>query len=529
MSPTPSLCAWTTLSLLALAAFAACDEDRRTGHLADASGGDVGAPDACGPDTSAPDACDPDPACTGLLTVTAATQPDAQACMEQLWVAPQAEATCAALATCACPGLPDDCLDRIAAPLREQIATALRNFAHDQATLDLDALRACVTARNADLANCHRERPSFAVTAACASAVLTDVPIGATCTQYACANGDGFCDPILARCEPLADLGAECAGGCREGLCRNDGTTNRCLLPRGDGAPCEDDGACDDGLRCIDATCEPPRAADAPCNADRDCRYAHRCEVDRCVPTDACTPGSDTCGDGGTCLVLHGTRLCVARALGDPCEHAEECPAGAWCADNRCAIAAPQGDPCSDGVYCAAGLACSFGDFTCQPIPRDGQPCALGVFGPSLCAEGLACLAGTCGPLPALGAACAIDNRCAPGLGCDFQPSGSVCVHPSTDGGPCTNDTVCAPDLYCDFGDLTCHPFVPSGGPCTDGNECGPAGTCAPDGHGAFACTHLPTTGESCFLECADVAACVTTELVTACAPRLCAALPPEP
>lgn len=67
------------------------------------------------------------------------------------------------------------------------------------------------------------------------------------------------------------------------------------------------------------------------------------------------------------------------------------------------------GDQCSGlSLACAPGLSCS-ALAVCEPMIPAGQACVVGGAG---CAEGLLCVAGTCGPKLANGAACRSGSEC---------------------------------------------------------------------------------------------------------------------
>jgi hypothetical protein len=110
------------------------------------------------------------------------------------------------------------------------------------------------------------------------------------------------------------------------------------------------------------------QAIGQPCGSDRDCVGSF--------------DGATTCGvdllDGGL------VSTCKPAQLGN--------------AGDQCSLSAP----CAAGLYCGAQAVCA------ATIPA-GQACV--VNGPG-CADGLLCVAGTCPPKLAIGAACRTDSQC---------------------------------------------------------------------------------------------------------------------
>jgi hypothetical protein len=89
-------------------------------------------------------------------------------------------------------------------------------------------------------------------------------------------------------------------------------------------------------------------------------------------------------------------------------------------AGDQC-VGPPLPAPLTGTVYtdCATGLICG-GQSTCVAPQPAGQPCSPGI---AICASDLACIAGTCTPKQANGAACSSYNECQSGA-C----VGAVCV-----------------------------------------------------------------------------------------------------
>jgi hypothetical protein len=139
-----------------------------------------------------------------------------------------------------------------------------------------------------------------------------------------------------------------------------------------------------------------------------------------------------------------------------------------------------------------------------------------------VCGAGLACVDGTCGPTPTEGQACAIDNVCADGLGCDFSPEGSFCITPRDVGGRCESDRSCRGELHCG-GAGACVADLPAGQPCSAGNEC--AGVCGRAASGMLVCVDRPQLGDACLFDddCPASGACLTA--APTCVAPVCRAL----
>lgn len=410
------------------------------------------------------------------------------------WCPQEAARFCAAAEACGCEAIPEfgaraACLSRAERGCRDRLAS----FASAVAAGALEVAPAvpdgCAAAYEAALARCHLPEPDlFAV------ACPLVWPRGAS--------------------RDLPGSGAMCF----EGLCAPDarcGDEGRCAVPVSGGA-CTIHEACPAGERCGDAgTCRPLllEGNGASCGGPSDCA-------------------------GDLLCLASSRRECQPKVAGGECTGDEACVEGEYCgADGRCVAAPTAGQPCGNGVACAEGLACRFSgedEGTCQPEPGEGEPCALGTFGPVVCAPGLACLDCTeppcrdrrCGPPPGDGQPCAAgDVRCAEGLACHVEGEASVCRPPVAAGESCGLDESCATGLYCDFREGRCAPWFAPGTTCRDGNECGDGGACVPDDAGAFRCVPRPTRGEACFLDtCAPGLVCRSPHEAGACAPPMCAA-----
>lgn len=378
--------------------------------------------------------------------------------------------------------------------------------------------------------------PEFGDTATCRARV-----------ERACrAQLDGFEGQPL---EPAASVPESCLPALAEALddCRMpepDLFAVRCPLvwPAGLDRSLPSSGACVEGLcaegaRCSSsATCAMPTSG-AACGSVGDCPDGEVCGDDgtcRGLALDgagASCGGPDACTGDLRCLAAT-RRACAPLAPGASCTSDDGCVAGEYCAEGTCVAAPGEGAACGNGVACAEGLACAFApgpdEGTCRPFPTSGEPCALGTFGPFVCAEGLACRDRFCGPIPGEGDDCAVgDVRCAEGLGCAVEGERSVCRARVGDGEPCMLDDTCEAGTFCDFSENRCRTYFASGEVCRAGNECGPSGACVPDETATtFRCTERPGVGEACFLDdsCETGLVCRSPFDAGACAPPLCAA-----
>ncbi len=468
---------WCGVVLAAWLGLVGCGDGGRGGS---GSGGvDAGGAADAGEDVSAEEPDAPGEVggevCGSSWALEEATQAETEACVEARWVGPLAAAECARVEACGCPNAAalEGCVSRREARARRLLGAAIAEaVAEGGVWMDGAALEGCLAGQVAALGRtCGLPEVTEEVAALC-ERVFVRGGAGAGCEAPGCG---------LAAAEPAGVVGAACDG----------------------------DAGCAAGLACAAGRCAAPEAA-------------------------ACTPGGAECGGEARCVVRSGRRECVEAGLGEACGSAEACGAGQVCQEGRCALAGGLGEPCADGVYCQEGLACRFDDMTCQALPQEGEACALGVYGPFLCAEGLGCRCvgegpgcreRACAPLPGLGEACSQDARCVEGLGCRFGEDGeNTCVERVAPGEACTNDSECAAGAYCDFGALRCRAILPVGAACRDGNECGGAGTCAPDEAEGFACAPRPGPGDACFLEC-SAGACETVELDAACGAAICEVL----
>ena len=239
------------------------------------------------------------------------------------------------------------------------------------------------------------------------------------------------------------------------------------------------------------------------------CSWVERCETNATIGGSMI--GSDTCEEyysrtmgpmfdyfegqmeaGFLEYDEHGAKECLdslkstCQQTGDPCRHVfrgklsvgssckmdEECSSG-WCDTGNscpgvCAEPAKEGEACGD-TPCAEGLACLEG--TCKPEPPPAElgedcsnvSCAYGLY----CDDQLVCQQ----RLPR-DAACEKDDQCDPGLLC-IQGTCQQPVLVTQEGEPCDADEgrFCDMDagLWCSMGRAgTCEKFRQEGEKCLD-------------------------------------------------------------
>jgi hypothetical protein len=186
-----------------------------------------------------------------------------------------------------------------------------------------------------------------------------------------------------------------------------------CAALQNQGQPCtnDDDAECDDGLVCFRATgkCEALRATGEECGMN--------------LPV--CKPGL-TCldqGDGPACVAI--TQL-YAKKLGDDCDAKTDlCAPGLVCesvsggtppaAPGKCAETVASGANCkrSQPNQCPLDQYCDATDpgqtGTCVDRPGDGDACLSRT---PACADGLACIDGTCRAIHGNGEPCTSNAQC---------------------------------------------------------------------------------------------------------------------
>lgn len=429
--------------------------------------------------------------------------------LREEWCGPYAEAVCGAAGVCGCgevPGFPSDSCESVA---REFCVTRVESladaFASGHLVLKPEALPDCLAALGTALSHCTLPHV-FQFSVDC---VLFVAPagLGEPCGDGLCADGLGTCAPPGV-CVRLPGPGEGCSGSlCGPGLACDEGV---CIEPRGAGSACERDRQCAVGLVCRDGSCQ---VFEAP-HADIVCM------------------GPTECGEHLVCLATTRRACAPKSGSGEACEGDDECVDGTYCDGGWCQATPQRGEFCGAGVVCGTGLGCDFETGRCESLPGRGEPCALGRYGPVLCAEGLMCVEGQCSDPPSVGQPCGQGPdgmpACAEGLGCDFRGDGtSVCAPRRGPGDACSNDTMCRDELYCDFSMLLCSPGKLRGEPCPDGNECAAGLTCMiPRPGKAPSCEPLPGLSETCLFDCAEGLVCRPVADHGLCGPSVCMAIP---
>ncbi|HSN99159.1 MAG TPA: Dickkopf N-terminal cysteine-rich domain-containing protein [Candidatus Nanopelagicales bacterium] len=298
-------------------------------------------------------------------------------------------------------------------------------------------------------------------TACVAGACQPPAALGEACGPDAPTCGAGlFCDTATELCAARKAAGEACAlrGECAEGLACREGACATARAAVADGAPCtagEDlcsryTSVCRPGAPGGATQCLDRGGAGAACAEEDHCRIGFTCAAGAC----AALPGAGEACAGACRDALHcnGAGVCAAPlATGAACQAGDLCLSGYCGAAGACerfpgygeacgANGAPPvcregacvggacvggraGDTCEGSRACGPGLACT-ADFTCAPLPGEGQPSLDGACGPGLfasasdtcepagevgapCAAPIACLSrqcrkdGTCGPAPA--------------------------------------------------------------------------------------------------------------------------------
>ncbi len=453
---------------------------------------------------------------------------------------PWAEWTCARVLACGCStptgGSPTEeacrtlAMDECAGNTAE-LAVAV---AAGLAVVSVSDVAACLQSLEVAAGPCGAADQS-AAGPACARQFAEPGDLGAACSQSPCAGGRGAC--VEATCVALSAEGGPCLhrahcleGDCVDGACR-------AFAPAGE-ACAEPTPACAPPATCIASRCALPVEAGGSCSGDAACQTPLACLGEVCAgfPAEQCTLGA-SCGQRGLCLGTLDIRCEAEGGAGAACVGDTGCRAGFSCVEGVCAASPGLDLPCSNGVGCTEALACRVeGDLagTCGPLPGKGDACALDVDGPFVCGPGLACAADVfvCDEPPGDGEPCANPNRCAtddfdgdgksPDLACDFTTDGSFCASRKKVGEPCQNDPICADGLYCDFHVGACAAAYPLGTSCSVGNECGAGAACLPDDEGDLACRPLPGVGETCLFDCQPGAWCHARASDLRCQPPVC-------
>ncbi len=268
-----------------------------------------------------------------------------------------------------------------------------------------------------------------------------------TCVEFLTSESDTF-DPA---CDEIFSGNVAGGGACFE--------REECQTP---GARCEQTGSCN--LQCCVGTCSIP----IPVGGD-------------------CTTGS--CVSGAHCVrdSTNTIRTCESGDLNAPCTGSWNCDDELWCdavsgSLGMCKNDFPSGATCTDDEQCPGVEECVGDDLVpavqgmCKTVSATGDACDELCNEPLWCNQPDSSVAGTCEPVPALGASCADSfGQCAGLLWCD--PLDSTCKAPKTQGAACEGSIECAQPLFCDA-DITgtspgtCRVPQPSGVLCKRDRHC---------------------------------------------------------
>lgn len=334
----------------------------------------------------------------------------------------------------------------------------------------------------------------------CLQACAGDCPAGQRCIGF--DTGD-FCAAT-----PLPE-GAACDAndGCAEGLLCVGG---RC------GPPCSD-GACAPGAVCVEGACHPGCGSNSACRpgrfcdrslpapacratgagrVDAPCAASTECQSGLCHG-GACRAACGACADDETCLDLGGgDRWCVPQGAaegGARCVAHGDCASG-LCLGRRCASPCGGDAPCPADTACRAALggAWCLGACTLDDGCDEDEACAVTPGA----AEGR-CVAAPPGPV--LNAPCEQSDECpAPSVGCFDSPDGRRCRAPCLMGADgCPEALACAP-VRLDAPAGICRAAGDGGplAPCEAGADCA-SGWCI-----------AGYLGGRCGVPCADDADC---------------------
>jgi hypothetical protein len=331
---------------------------------------------------------------------------------------PLAELVCARAGDCGCEailpsgdfdealcvaGYTERCLEAYA-PLADAVTLGL-------ASIDAGRAAECIDLLTTLTPGC--ERPRGTVTfGLCPAWFSSDVALGEPCTFPLCAEGAGSATTAPARrarspvraARASSVCPARCASTasarCRARAGRRVSSTTS-VAPRS--AACRAS-----ALRCSTraARAMTRRPASSGSSVTRPAlkRRPRRVTATPRAATSRCarTSRSALGGWGSASPARAARRVRSAwRAIRTPRAPASRCPE-----TERPAFRAPCARRASRAQWTSVD---------CAPLPGDGEACGFGAMGPTMCEDGLGCLAGTCGALPGEGAECTTDSRCAGG------------------------------------------------------------------------------------------------------------------
>ena len=269
---------------------------------------------------------------------------------------------------------------------------------------------------------------------------------------------------------------AECQpSDCESGACLDDGT---CVPLVSEGDACGEEAKCRAPLACRDGICkstDPEDPGETSCDA-QNCNGDKVCENDKCVEirklsegeTCEATSKSAICDDGLTCL--QGT--CQAQSQPkDGCQTDDDCagqaPLTTCLPSGNCGAYAPLGELCDDKTYlCNNGAICRN---ICMEIAAEGESCDLEAYKGCDENDDMECIAGTCRKHLSnqpIGAFCdPAYALCANGLECVDAKCSEILAEDAT----CNEaeHKLCGPGMICR--NYVCTPL---GGECSSSAQC---------------------------------------------------------
>jgi hypothetical protein len=298
-----------------------------------------------------------------------------------------------------------------------------------------------------------------------------------------CSSGH-YCDAAQS-CRAHLPLGQSCdhPDACGpQASCRFANGQYICVARVGPGGPCEQEGDCQQGLRCASGQCAPRATEGQACESSAACAQGLSCDAllltcqtyEYSAAGGPCTNSTKQCIGITQCVGLvedpnggAGTPgTCTERTAGSPCQGSWECPQPGYC-----------------DLSSAAG--------SCQPsglgTPCDGYNCRPEHYcGPS----------STCEARLAAGASCVSSNACLPPDACVGAQGSKICGPRGAEGEPCTSTSGCLFPFDC-TGQI-CVPAGGQGQPCYQKTYCVQGACLSPDASSERTCGPLAQSGEAC-------------------------------
>lgn len=376
------------------------------------------------------------------------------------------------------------------------------NIINKKLTVNKDAISDCIQMLKIYVDKCILPLPEI-FNVRC-QLFLSDVSTGKSCENALCDNGNGIC--INGKCESLPIDGQNCLyGHCSNGLiCNSD---NICKQPLKTEESCKTDKDCADTNFCIDNICT---------------------EVDKGYFYKNCTNDSE-CLYNSSCIISE-KRICQPlRDENESCTYSE-CGNELYCDDSTktCKKLPAEGEECANGIMCSNGYGCDIADNKCKIAPDINQSCLYGMYGQTICKDGLVCVEQICREPPQENEKCGLNKIgepvCSEKLGCFFENNGdNICKKKAMSGENCTNDTNCSDTDYCNFEEMKCNSRKLIDEICQYENECAKGLYCKIIEAGKpKLCKPIPEQDMECTTICKDGLMCKSRSDTGVCAPQLC-------